>query len=107
MLKNLKNAECSKKLLVFIECLIIAVFILTAVTVLKGDSSALVALIGGVFTLASLSFGFYYWKAKNENIRKYAKQLSREEVKQIADIIKSFNYISNLYEENEHEHEDV
>lgn len=105
----MKHWEWSKKLLVFIECLIVAVFILTAVTVLKGDSSALVALITGVFTLASLAFGFYYWKAKNENIRKYAKQLSREEVKQIADIIKSFNYVSNLYEENEyeHEHEDI
>ena len=88
MLKNLKNAEWSKKLLVFIEVLIIAVFILTCCAVFNGDASALVALITGVFSLASLSFGFYYWKAKNENIRKYAKDLSAHEVKMLCKIAK-------------------
>lgn len=82
MLKNLKNAEYSKKLLVFIELLIIAVFILVCVSVCMGDSSPLVALITGTFSLASLSFGFYYWKAKNENIRKYAKSLSKDQIDQ-------------------------
>lgn len=82
MLKNLKNAEYSKKLLVFIEVLIIAVFVLVCVSVFMGDSSPLVALITGTFTLASLSFGFYYWKAKNENIRKYAKSLSKDQIDQ-------------------------
>ena len=80
MLKNLKNAEWSKKLLVFIEVLIIAVFILVMIATIKGDASALVALITGVFSLASLSFGFYYWKAKNENIRKYAKALTANDI---------------------------
>ena len=82
MLKNLKNAEYSKKLLVFIEVLISAVFVLVCVSVFMGDSSPLVALITGTFTLASLSFGFYYWKAKNENIRKYAKSLSKDQIDQ-------------------------
>lgn len=82
MLKNLKNAEYSKKLLVFIEVLIIAVFVLVCISVFMGDSSPLVALITGTFTLASLSFGFYYWKAKNENIRKYAKSLSKDQIDQ-------------------------
>lgn len=82
MLKNLKNAEYSKKLLVFIEVLIIAVFVLVCVSVCMGDSSPLVALITGTFTLASLAFGFYYWKAKNENIRKYAKSLSKDQIDQ-------------------------
>ena len=82
MLKNLKNAEYSKKLLVFVELLIIAVFVLVCISVCMGDSSALVALITGTFTLASLSFGFYYWKAKNENIRKYAKSLSKDQIDQ-------------------------
>lgn len=88
MLKNLKNAEWSKKLLVFIELLIIATFILVCIAVFKGDASALVALITGVFSLASLAFGFYYWKAKNENIRKYAKDLSAHEVKKLCKIAK-------------------
>lgn len=82
MLKNLKNAEYSKKLLVFVELLIIAVFVLVCVSVFMGDSSPLVALITGTFTLASLAFGFYYWKAKNENIRKYAKSLSKDQIDQ-------------------------
>ncbi len=82
MLKNLKNAEYSKKLLVFIELLIIAVFVLVCVSVCMGDSSPLTALITGTFSLASLSFGFYYWKAKNENIRKYAKSLSKDQIDQ-------------------------
>lgn len=80
MLKNLKNAEWSKKLLIFIELLIIATFILVCIAVFKGDASALVALITGVFSLASLAFGFYYWKAKNENIKKYAKNLNKDQI---------------------------
>ena len=86
MLKNLKNAEWSKKLLVFIQALIVAVFLLVCISVFMGDSSPLTALITGVFTLASLSFGFYYWKAKNENIRKYAKSLNKDQVAQCVKI---------------------
>lgn len=89
MLKNLKNAEFSKKLLVFIQLLIIAVFVLVCISVFRGDSSPLTALITGVFSLASLSFGFYYWKAKNENIRKYAKKFSKEEAEIISTMYKS------------------
>lgn len=88
----MKRMEFSKKLLVFIECLIIALFILTAVATFKGMVDALVSLITGVFSLASIAFGFYFWKAKNENIRKYAKTLNNDQIKQmikIADIIQS------------------
>lgn len=83
MLKNLKNAEWSKKLLVFIELLIIATFVLVMIATIQGDASALVALITGVFSLASLAFGFYYWKAKNENIRKYAKEIDKKDINKI------------------------
>ncbi len=86
MLKRLKNAEYSKKLLIFVELLIIAVFVLVCVSVFMGDSSPLAALITGTFTLASLSFGFYYWKAKNENIRKYAKSLNKDQIDQCVKI---------------------
>lgn len=91
MLKNLKNAEYSKKLLVFVELLIIAVFVLVCVSVCMGDSSPLTALITGTFTLASLSFGFYYWKAKNENIRKYAKSLSKDQIDFVLKLAKTLN----------------
>lgn len=83
MLKNLKNAEWSKKLLVFIELLIVATFILVMIATIQGDASALVALITGVFSLASLAFGFYYWKAKNENIRKYAEKIDKKDINKV------------------------
>lgn len=83
MLKNLKNIEFSKKLLIFVEVLVLLCFCLTLAAVLMGDATALVALITGVFSLASLAFGFYFWKAKNENIRKYAKNLTPEEARKI------------------------
>ena len=92
MLKNLKNVEFSKRLLLFVQALIIALFILTTVATFKGYVDALVALITGVFSLASIAFGFYFWKAKNENIRKYAKSLNKEQIKQmvkLAEIIQS------------------
>ena len=101
MLKNLKNAEWSKKLLVFIELLIIATFILVCIAVFKGDASALVALITGVFSLASLAFGFYYWKAKNENIRKYAKDLSPKEIRMVCKMAK------DLFEKGGADGEDI
>ena len=101
MLKNLKNAEYSKKLLVFIEVLIIAVFVLVCVSVCMGDSSPLTALITGTFSLASLSFGFYYWKAKNENIRKYAKSLNNDQIDQCVKIA------STLLKEREYDDEDI
>lgn len=82
----MKRMEFSKKLLVFIECLIIALFILTTVATFKGLVDALVSLITGVFSLASIAFGFYFWKAKNENIRKYAKSLNKEQMNQLMNL---------------------
>ena len=84
MFKNLKNIEFSKKLLIFVQLLIIALFILTTVATFKGLVDALVAMITGVFSLASIAFGFYFWKAKNENIRKYSKKLSKEDIEKVA-----------------------
>lgn len=87
MLKNLKNMEFSKRLLLFVQALIIALFILTTVATFKGYVDALVSLITGVFSLASIAFGFYFWKAKNENIRKYAKSLNKEQIKQMMKLV--------------------
>lgn len=83
MIKRLKNAEFSKKLLVFIEVLVLLCFCLVAASVIMGDSTPLAALITGVFSLASLAFGFYFWKARSENIRKYAKTLNDEQIDQV------------------------
>ena len=84
MLKKLKNAEFSKKLLIFVEFLILLCMVLVTVATFKGLVDALVAMITGVFSLASVAFGFYFWKAKNENIRKYAKTISKEDAEKIA-----------------------
>lgn len=50
--------------------IIISIVTIVAVFVLQ-DATPLEFLITGVFGLASTAFGFYYWKAKNENIAKY------------------------------------
>lgn len=83
MLRSLRNLEWSKKLLVFTEAMILAVFILTTIATFMGLIEALVALITGVFSLASIAFGFYYWKAKAENINKYTKKMTEEEIKKL------------------------
>ena len=83
MLKNLRNMEFSKKLLYFIMMIILYLCALTAVSVFMGMYEPLSSLIVGVFTLASIAFGFYYWKAKNENIRKYAKGIDKETLKKL------------------------
>ena len=86
MLDKLKNAEFSKKLLVFVEVLIIACYALVVVATFKGLVDGLVAMITGAFSLASVAFGFYFWKAKNENIRKYAKNIPASDVKKMVKI---------------------
>lgn len=83
MLRNLKNMEFSKKLLYFIMMIILFLCALTAVSVFMGMYEPLSSLIVGVFTLASIAFGFYYWKAKNENIRKYARGIDKETLKKL------------------------
>ena len=99
MLKNLKNAEFSKKLLVFVEALILVLFILVTIATFKGLVDALVAMITGVFSLATIAFGFYFWKAKNENIRKYAKNVPFEDIEKIG---KMYNAVFNEDELHEH-----
>ena len=99
MLKNLKNIEFSKKLLIFIEVLVLLCFCLTAASVLMGDSDPLTALITGVFSLASLAFGFYFWKARSENIRKYAKSITPEDAAKLAKMYdKIFNQEGGIHE---------
>lgn len=83
MLKNLKNMEFSKKLIYFLMVVILFICALTAVSVFMGMSEPITALIAGIFTLASIAFGFYYWKAKNENIRKYAKGIDKDTLKKL------------------------
>ena len=86
MLDKLKNAEFSKKLLYFVTDIIVLLFVVVTIAALMGNCEPLVAFITGMFSLATISFGFYYWKAKNENIRKYAKNLPAEDAAKIIQI---------------------
>lgn len=83
MFENLKNAEFSKKLLYFVTDMIVLTFVAVVISIFLGMSEPLVVFITGLFSLATIAFGFYYWKAKNENIRKYAKNVPFEDIEKI------------------------
>lgn len=78
MLKNLKNAEWSKKILIVILLLIIFCGLASLIAVFCGLSDPLMAFVTGIMALANVAVGFYYWKAKHENMRKYVRGTDKE-----------------------------
>lgn len=71
-----KTMETSKKLLLFADTLLVVVC--TAAIVIAyvcRDTSPFAYIIPAVSGLAATSHGFYYWKAKNENMQKYGKNV--------------------------------
>lgn len=89
-MKFFKNVDASKRILRYLLVLICYVAVLTAVALFKGYDQALIALITGVFSLASIAVGFYYWKAKNENLNKYAKKLDKETYEKLLKLIQEY-----------------
>lgn len=83
MFENLKKAEFSKKLLYFVTDMIVLTFVAVVISVFLGMSEPLVVFITGLFSLATIAFGFYYWKAKNENIRKYAEKIDKKDINKV------------------------
>ena len=74
-----KKKETSKQLLKFTVAMVVLITIVTVVAVfVLGDAGPLEWLIGGIFGLASTAFGFYYWKAKNENCAKYGNHIDED-----------------------------
>ena len=74
MKKNKRKIETSKILLIVSDVMAAAVLIGTVVAVfVLQDATPLAYLIPAVFGLAATSHGFYYWKAKNENMIKLTK----------------------------------
>ena len=65
-------------------------FVLVCTSVFRGLIDGLVAWLSGLFGLASIAFGFYYWKAKNENIRKYANNLDKETYEKLLKMIQEY-----------------
>ena len=82
MKKNKRKIETSKILLLVSDVMATAVLIGTVVAVfVLQDATPLAYLIPAVFGLAATSHGFYYWKAKAENLNKWGQgeKIDREE----------------------------
>ena len=62
--------------MIFAVAMVIVVTIVSvmAVFILK-DATPLEFLIPAIFGLASTAYGFYFWKAKNENVAKYGRNV--------------------------------
>jgi uncharacterized RDD family membrane protein YckC len=74
MKKNKRKIETSKILLIVSDVMAAAVLIGTVVAVfVLQDATPLAYLIPAVFGLAATSHGFYYWKAKAENLNKWGQ----------------------------------
>lgn len=78
MFKLFKNVETSKRILRYLMILICYVSLLTLIALILGYHEALIALITGVFSLSTIAVGFYYWKARTENLTKFAKSLDKD-----------------------------
>ena len=69
-----KKIETSKLLLIVSDVMAAVVLVSTTVAVfILRDATPLEFLIPAVFALASASPGFYYWKAKAENLNKWGQ----------------------------------
>ena len=67
-----KKIETSKLLLIIAIIFVIIICVVGSIaTFVLQDPAPLEYMIGGSFTLASTAYGFYYWKAKAENLHKY------------------------------------
>ncbi len=76
--------EWSKRITYFLALIIVALLPAVVITAAAGYEAALNSYVVGTFSLASISSGFYFWKAKHENIRKYSKTLSKEDIEKVA-----------------------
>lgn len=86
--------EFSKKIFNIVITLFVIVLFYSMALMWKTDNTeGLMYLIPSVGTLASVTVGFYYWKAKMENLIKLRKEhdMSIEEVKEIEEKINDFN----------------
>ena len=72
---SIKKLEMSKRIVYGIALLIVILLpVVIVVSCVTGDTQPLTNYVIGIFGLASIAVGFYYWKAKNENLNKYARK---------------------------------
>ena len=84
--ENKPKKELSKKPVnIVITLVIIVIFDAMALMWKTNTTDGLMYLIPAVGTLASVTIGFYYWKAKMENIVKLSKEnnMSINEIKSV------------------------
>ena len=84
--ENKPKKEFSKKIFNIVITLFIIVILYAMALMWKvGTTDGLMYLIPSVGTLASVTIGFYYWKAKMENMIKLSKEnnIALDEVKEI------------------------
>lgn len=75
-----KKIETSKILAIIAVILSVIVTLATIVAVFVLENiTPLEILIPSIFGLNSTTFGFYFWKAKNENIKKYGNNVEEEQ----------------------------
>lgn len=87
---SIKKLEMSKKIVYGIALLIVILLpVVIIVSCVTGDTQPLTNYVIGIFGLASIAVGFYYWKAKNENLNKYArKYLKAGDISEFSEHIK-------------------
>ena len=69
-----RKTETSKVLLIVSDILVGIITIVSILSVfLLRDTGPLQVLIPSAFSLAGVSHGFYYWKAKAENLHKFGR----------------------------------
>ena len=75
MIKGLRNSkkkiEMSKLILYALFVVMVSMIIISVALAFAGMATAYEIAMTGVFSLATISVGFYYWKAKAENMHKY------------------------------------
>ena len=92
--ENKPKKEFSKKIFNIVITLFIIVIFYAMVLMWKTNTTdGLMYLIPAVGTLASVTIGFYYWKAKMENMVKLSKEndIALEEIKEIESTMDDFN----------------
>lgn len=87
---SIKKLEMSKLIIYGIALLIVILLpVVTVVSCVTGDTQPLTNYVIGAFGLATIAVGFYYWKAKNENLNKYArKYLKAGDISEFSEHIK-------------------
>ena len=89
-----QKLEFSKKITIFVMTVLCTVIIYSMALMWKTDTTdGLSYLIPAVFGLAATCIGFYFWKAKMENIIKLSKEnnMSIDEVKDLELTMDDYN----------------